>query len=178
MSRQHPKIAKRVIDYFEEIVSGTALIVLVAVVVWGVITRYVTKTPATWTGDIASVSFAWLIFVGAAAAFKYGMHMSIDLMWRLIPEGPRRYLGLVVDGLMLVFLAYATWLGIQFTISSVDDPLPILRWPRALLYAAVPTGFACMFLRYAGIAWRRFNGDNAPTHILPEQMDERGEEWA
>lgn len=88
MSRQHPKIAKRVIDYFEEIVSGTALIVLVAVVVWGVITRYVTKTPATWTGDIASVSFAWLIFVGAAAAFKYGMHMSIDLMWRLIPKVP------------------------------------------------------------------------------------------
>ncbi|TKW67081.1 MAG: TRAP transporter small permease [Paracoccus denitrificans] len=175
--RQNP--VNRIFTYSEEIIAGTALLVLVAAVVIGVATRYVTRTPATWTGDISSLSFAWLVFVGGAAAFKYGMHMSIDLAWNLIPYGPRRYLGLVVDLFLLTFLAYATWLGISFTIGSIDDPMPILRWPRAWLYAAVPTGFAFMFLRFAGISWRRFRGDVGPTHRLPGGSDEEGgSEWA
>lgn len=176
MSRQNRSGVYRLVDYFEEIVSGTALVVLVAAVVWGVLTRYITRTPATWTGDIASVSFAWLVFVGSAAAFKYGMHMSIDLLWNRIPEGPRRYLGLLVDAFLLVFLAYATWLGLKFCLATVDDPLPILRWPRSILYAAVTTGFACMFLRYAGIALRRFNGEALATHNL-SAAEEGAEEW-
>ena len=147
---------------FEEAISGAALLVLVTAVVWGVVTRYVTQTPATWTGDISSLAFAWLIFPGAAAAFKYGMHMSVDLVWVLIPVGPRRILGLLVDAVVLAFLAYATWLGIRFCIATLDDPMPILRWPRALFYAAVPTGFACMCLRYLALARGRFRSD--PPH--------------
>ncbi|MFV0409733.1 MAG: TRAP transporter small permease [Paracoccus sp. (in: a-proteobacteria)] len=180
MSQPRRNPVSRIFTYAEEIIGGTALLVLVAAVVIGVATRYVTRTPATWTGDISSLSFAWLVFVGAAAAFKYGMHMSIDLAWNLIPEGPRRYLGLAVNLFLLAFLAYAVWLGVSFTIGSIDDPMPILRWPRAWFYAAVPTGFAFMFLRFAGISWRRFHGDLDPTHMLPENPDEQegGREWA
>lgn len=178
MSNTSQQPGLRPIHYFEEIISGLALVVLVAAVCWGVVTRYITETPAAWTGDIASVAFAWLIFMGSAAAFKYGMHMSIDLAWMLIPPGPRRILGALVDLLILAFLAYATWLGVKFCLSTMDDPMPILRWPRAILYAALMCGFACMFLRYAGIAWRRLNGDMAPTHHLSESPEEGGAGWA
>ncbi|OWU70985.1 TRAP transporter small permease [Marinibacterium profundimaris] len=162
--------------YFEETVAGAALVVLVGTVCWGVVTRYVTATPAAWTGDISSVAFAWLIFMGSAAAFKYGMHMSIDLLWTRLPAAGQRVLGAVVDLVVLAFLAYATWLGVQFCLSSMDDPLPILRWPRAILYAAVMVGFACMGLRYAGLAWRRVRGDVAPTGRLPETA-EKDPQW-
>lgn len=157
--------------YFEEVLAGAALVVLVGTVCWGVVTRYVTATPAAWTGDISSVAFAWLIFMGSAAAFKYGMHMSIDLLWMLLPATGRRVLGALVDLLVIAFLAYATWLGVQFCLASMDDPLPILRWPRAVLYAAVMVGFACMGLRYAALAWRRARGDFAPADRLPEMAD-------
>ena len=175
---QSNKVFRHPFHFFEELLSGAALLVLVATVCWGVLTRYITETPAAWTGDIASVAFAWLIFLGGAAAFKYGMHMSIDLFWTLIPAGPRRYLGVVVDLTVIAFLAYATWLGVTFCISSMDDPLPILRWPRAVLYAAVMVGFGCMMLRYAGIAQRRFKGDLAPTHSLPKAPEEEAATWA
>ena len=178
MVKSSAKPGLRPFHYFEEIISGLALVVLVGAVCWGVVTRYVTATPAAWTGDIASVAFAWLIFMGSAAAFKYGMHMSIDLFWMLIPAGPRRFLGLLLDLLILAFLAYSTWLGVQFCISTMDDPMPILRWPRAILYAALMCGFACMFLRYAGIAYRKFSGDTRPTHSLAENINEGGAGWA
>lgn len=172
------RILNAVQRHFEETLAGTALVVLVFAVSWGVVTRYVTKTPATWTGDIASLSFAWLIFPGAAAAFKYGMHMSIDIVWRLIPDAPRRYLELVVDVFLLAFLAYATWLGIGFCEQSWDDPMPILRWPRALLYAAVPVGFGLMFLRLAAIAIARFRGDASPAMQQPDEGEMNQEEPA
>jgi len=178
MSKPSQGSGLRPFYYFEEVIAGTALLMLVAAVCWGVVTRYITETPAAWTGDIASVSFAWLIFMGSAAAFKYGMHMSIDLAWMLIPAGPRRFLGALVDLLILAFLAYATWLGVKFCLSTMDDPMPILRWPRAILYAALMCGFACMFLRYAGIALRKFKGDTEPTHRLAETPDEGGAGWA
>ncbi|EPX75841.1 TRAP-type C4-dicarboxylate transport system small permease component-like protein [Salipiger mucosus DSM 16094] len=148
--------------------AGAALVVLVATVCWGVLTRYVTATPAAWTGDISSVAFAWLIFMGGAAAFKHGMHMSIDILWVRLPAPVRRWLGAAVDALVLAFLGYVTWLGVGFCLESMDDPLPILRWPRAILYAAVVAGFACMLLRYLGIALRRFRG-------RPEPGDAAGE---
>lgn len=178
MSRSLQKSGLRPFYYFEEAVSGFALVVLVAAVCWGVITRYVTATPAAWTGDIASVAFAWLIFMGSAAAFKYGMHMSIDLFWNLLPASPRRVLGFIVDILILAFLAYATWLGVEFCLSTMDDPLPILRWPRAVLYAALMCGFACMLVRYAGITYRKLSGDSRPTHSLSETPEEGGAGWA
>ncbi len=157
----------RMARYLEEAVAGIALVVLVAAVCWGVVTRYVTATSAAWTGDVTSVAFAWLIFVGSAAAFKYGAHMSVDIFWRRLPPCARRYFGATIDAVILVFLAYATWLGIGFCLASMDDPLPILRWPRAVLYAALVVGLVCMFVRYAEIAWRKLQGVTAPTHRVP-----------
>lgn len=156
----------RLFHHFEEMIAGFALVVLVVTVCWGVVTRYVTATSAAWTGDISSIAFAWLIFMGSAAAFKYGMHMSIDIFWMLLPKPVRRWLGAAIDLLIIGFLAYATWLGVSFCLASMDAPLPITRWPRSVLYAAVMVGFACMLLRYSGIAWRKFHGNTAPTHDL------------
>jgi TRAP-type C4-dicarboxylate transport system permease small subunit len=166
MTRRRGGRITGIFRYFEETVAGVALLVLVATVCFGVVTRYVTATSAAWTGDVTSVAFAWLIFVGGAAGFKYRMHMSIDLVWALLPAAVQRYFGALVDMIVLAFLAYATWLGVGFCLETMDDPLPILRWPRAVLYAAVMVGFGCMFLRYLTIAWRRFQGDTEPSHHL------------
>ena len=56
-------------DRFEELVAAAAVVVIIASVGWGVITRYVTAQPATWAGEIATLGFAWVVFFGAAAFF-------------------------------------------------------------------------------------------------------------
>ncbi|WP_428929427.1 TRAP transporter small permease [Marinibacterium sp. SX1] len=171
----------RVLRHAEEVVAGLALLVLIGSVCWGVVTRYVSQTSAAWVGDISSVAFAWLIFMGAAAAFRHGMHMSIDLVWRLLPSALGRWLGAAVDVLVLAFLVYATWLGVGFCLASMDDPLPILRWPRAVLYAAVMTGFACMALRYAALSWSRWRGGHTPDGQDGDQTDDKtdgADAWA
>ena len=74
--------------HFEEAVSGLALVVIVGATCWGVLTRYITSQPAAWASEVAGIAFAWLVFVGAAAGFKYGMHVTIDMLVALLPTDP------------------------------------------------------------------------------------------
>ncbi len=139
------------LDQFEEILAGAALIVVVLAVCWGVVTRYVTAEPATWAGEVAAIAFAWLIFVGASAALKRGMHVHIDMLLILMPEAPRRIVTLAGDAIVLVFLAVGLVLAMEFSIDSWDSPTSVLRLPLSIVYSSVVVGFACLLWRYAAV---------------------------
>jgi TRAP-type transport system small permease protein len=49
--------------------------------------RNLFKLPLIWTLDLAQLLFSWLIFIGAAVAFRRGAHYTIDI-W---PEGWVRF---------------------------------------------------------------------------------------
>lgn len=150
--------ALRPLQHFEEGVAGLALVVVVLSACWGVVTRYVTAQPATWTSEVAAIAFAWLVFVGAAAGFKYGMHVAIDMVVAALPAKPRRWLMVAADALMLAFLATLLVLAVEFSIDAWGDPTSVLRLPRTVTYASVVVGSLCMLVRYARVAWRRWNG--------------------
>jgi TRAP-type C4-dicarboxylate transport system permease small subunit len=141
---------------FEEIVACTALTVVVLSTSWGVFTRYVSAQPATWSAEIAAVGFCWAIFLGSAAAFKRGQHISIDMLTQALPATVRRVLGTATDLLVLGFLGWVSWLAIDFTIESWTTPMPSLRWPYSIHYSGAALGFVLMTLHHARAAWSRF----------------------
>lgn len=150
--------ARRPLAYFEEVVAGTALVVVIAATCWGVVTRYITAQPAAWAGEVAAIAFAWLVFVGAAAGFKYGAHVTIDMLVVRLPAALARQLGAAADFLVLLFLLTVFVLAIEFSINAWGDPTSVLRIPRSVTYSSVVVGSLCMFIRYARNAWRRWLG--------------------
>ena len=150
--------ARGLLGYFEEGVAGTALVVVVLATCWGVVTRYITAQPATWAGEVATIAFAWLVFVGAAAGFKYAMHVTIDMAVALLPNRVRHILMAAADLLVLAFLLTLLALSVEFSINAWGDPTSVLRLPRTVTYAAVVVGSLCMLLRYGRAAWRRWHG--------------------
>lgn len=52
---------------------------LILTVGFQVLARNVLKLPFVWTMDLAQLLFAWLIFIGAAVAFRRGGHYAIDM---------------------------------------------------------------------------------------------------
>jgi len=52
---------------------------LILTVGFQVLARNVLKLPFVWTMDLAQLLFAWLIFIGAAVAFRRGGHYAIDI---------------------------------------------------------------------------------------------------
>ena len=138
---------KRAANQLEELIAGTALVIVVLSVVWGVITRYLTSQPAPWTSEVAGIAFAWCIFVGAAAGLKRGQHVSIDMLVGFLPPGARLLADQLAAGTALLFCAVATWLAANFTAEVWDNPTAVLRLPSSILYGAVAAGFLLMTLR-------------------------------
>lgn len=143
----------------EELVACAALVVVVLATSWGVFTRYVSAQPATWAAEIAAAGFCWAIFLGAAAVFKRSAHVSVDVAVMQLPAGVRRALMIVVDLLVLGFLAWISWLAVTFTIDSWDTPMPSLRWPYSIHYAGAALGLIAMTLRHGQSALRRHRAE-------------------
>lgn len=134
--------------YFEELVASAALIVVILSVCWGVLTRYVTAQPAAWAGELAVIGFAWIVFFGASACFKYKLHPSIDMLTVSLPAPALRIVRTIVHVLVLGFCAYMVWFGVRFSIDAWDNPTSVLRWPLTVVYGPVTLGFALMIVRY------------------------------
>jgi len=132
----------------EEVLATIALAIVILAVTWGVVTRYITSSPASWSGELASIAFAWAVFLGAAAAFGRAGHIAIDSFLYLVPERVAYGLRLVSAAVTFITLLVVTWLAVRFTISTTDAPTTILRWPQAIVYAAAAIGFGSMTIRH------------------------------
>ena len=142
---------RRVADQFEEIVACVALTSVVLSVSWGVITRYITEQPAAWASEVATLSFAWVVFFGATACVKYKLHPSIDMLVVRLPRPLQWCVRWFNHCLLLGFCAFMTWFGIRFAIDSWSNPSPVLRLPLTWLYGPVAFCFALMAVRYVQV---------------------------
>ena len=144
-------------DQFEEAVACIALAVVVLAVSWGVVTRYILAQPAAWASEIATLAFAWLVFFGASACIKYGLHPSIDMMVRRLPQALQLAVRLLNHALLLGFFTFMAWFGTRFALDAWDAPSPVLRLPLTWLYGPVAFCFALMIVRHlqiiAGRTW-------------------------
>lgn len=148
---------RRLADGFEEAVAATAAAVVILSVGWGVITRYITEQPAAWASEVATLGFAWLVFFGAAACVKHGLHPAIDVLVVRLPRELQRLVRGFNHLLLFAFYGFMVWFGTRFAIDAWDSPTAVLRLPQTVLYGPVTFCFALMAVRHlqvlAGRRW-------------------------
>ncbi len=66
-----------VLDAIVSFISGFLMAVLTIITLSGVVFRYVLGNPISWVYEFTIVSFAWMIFLGTAMAFKKNEHISL-----------------------------------------------------------------------------------------------------
>jgi len=128
-------------------IAGTALVLISAVIPWGVYTRYVLNSAASWPEPTAVLLTIWLTFFGAAACYRVGLHMRVGFFVSLLPERLQRATALLVELLMALIalfmidwgakLASATWQN------SIAD-FPSLS--VGATYLPIPLGGAILLL--------------------------------
>ena len=92
------------------IVAGGALVLISAVIPWGVFTRYVLNSAASWPEPMAILLTIVLTFFGAAACYRAGTHMSVSVAVRALSPGLRRVIEQFAEGLVaLVGLFMVIW---------------------------------------------------------------------
>jgi TRAP-type transport system small permease protein len=131
----------------EELVMNAAFIVLFGAICWGVLSRYVVPTPATWVEEISSISFAYLIFVGAAEVQRRMQHVSVDLFTAQLPRAVQRVLTIAVNLFVVLFCFFLAYLGAKHAYASHSSKTSMLRIPLSIAAAGFTLGFLMMGVR-------------------------------
>ncbi|MQQ07441.1 TRAP transporter small permease subunit [Epibacterium sp. SM1979] len=103
------------IDAIEETLIAIILGLMTALTFANVIARFVFNSNILWGLEATVFLFAWLVLLGASYAVKKHSHLGVDAIVNMLPQGPRRVVGLfaaaccIVFSLLLLKGAYDYW---------------------------------------------------------------------
>jgi len=123
---------------FEDNLAALLLGVLLAAMCWQVLTRYAFGAPSDWTEEASRYLYVYVVFLGTSAGISSRSHVSIAYFTDMLPALPRLVLSLVVDTLILAFLAVMVWWGTRATLRNLDIPLSVTQVSYAWVYVVVP----------------------------------------
>lgn len=86
---------------------------MAAVVICGVIARYVMKNPIVWTEEISRALMIWTAFLGISIATRRRSHLCITLLVVRLPMPLQRSIKLFTDALTMGFLYILMVYGIR-----------------------------------------------------------------
>lgn len=135
---------KWLIKNFEELISGAALVMVVMVVIFNVISRYIFNISFNWAEEIAAIGFAWCVFVGASACYKRHMHIGIDAFITLLPDKISNIILAITNISLILVNAYLTYLSLVFSISAWIKPTAVLTIPYTFVDISSTIGFGLM----------------------------------
>lgn len=139
-----PITPKQILSNLDLIISSIFLCITVLVVIVNVTLRYLSLGGIYWAEEVSTGSFIWSVFIGAAAAYRYKMHIGIDFITRLGPEQFRLVIKVVIDFLMLVINGYIVYLSILFIQANRLKRTPVLDIPSLYVNMALTVGFTMM----------------------------------
>ncbi|MBC16843.1 MAG: C4-dicarboxylate ABC transporter permease [Desulfovibrio sp.] len=135
---------KTILKNLDLIISGFFLSITVLVVIVNVGLRYLFQGGLFWAEEVATTSFIWSVFVGSAAAYRYKMHIGIDMVSRIGPPIWRKLVAVFVDIMMFVINAYIVYLSVLYIRANELKRTPVLDIPAIYVNFALTVGFSLM----------------------------------
>jgi TRAP-type C4-dicarboxylate transport system permease small subunit len=129
------------------LIAGTALVLISAIIPWGVYTRYVLNSASSWPEPAAVLLAIWLTFFGAAACYRLGIHMSVTVGIDLLPTAARKACAFIVEMLMVVIAGFMVMYGVRLCVATWDNTIadfPFLS--VGLVYSPIPFSGALTLL--------------------------------
>src|SRR5215813_9695832 len=128
-------------------IAGTALVLISAVIPWGVYTRYVLNSAASWPEPTAVLLTIWLTFFGAAACYRLRFHMNVSFFVKLMPTFWQRFFDAMAEIAMVAMSIFMTVWGAKHVIVTWSNS--IADFPElsvGVTYLPIPLGGAVLFL--------------------------------
>lgn len=109
--------------------------------VFQIVTRFVLEQPAEWSEVLIRFSLIWMVFLGIPMAFRQGAMVSVDALYRAVPDGLKRVLDLVVALAALALMLVILWWGYDYAVrGSVQTMAGLESLSMFWAYIAMPVG--------------------------------------
>lgn len=122
------------------------LVVICALGLWQVVSRFVLEQPTPWTEEAMRRLLIWCVMLGTVVAFRRGALVSVDLMLRKTRGATHRALRGLITAVSLAYLALILWYGVDITWRVRFQTFASMELSMAWAYAALPVGAALALL--------------------------------
>lgn len=130
-------------------------------VTWQVITRFVLKSPSSFTEELAGFFLIWIGLLGAGYAFYTKAHLGIDVLTYKLGGLKKKVVEILANGVILVFAVLVMMIGglrlmgLAFALHQVS---PAAGIKMGYVYSAIPlSGILIAFysLAFIGEVWKK-----------------------
>lgn len=124
-----------------EVVVTAMVAILVLVVLWGVLSRFVISMPSPWTEEVATHLLAWVALLGGAVGFSKKQHLGVDFIHNKLHPDAQRMLTIIVQVLVILFaFCVMVWGGTTLVMKTlaIGQVTPTLNLPMGYVYLSVP----------------------------------------
>ncbi|HON96423.1 MAG TPA: TRAP transporter small permease subunit [Deltaproteobacteria bacterium] len=143
----------RAIARVEDAAVSFILCVMVLLVLVQIGLRDVFSTGIAGGSEIVRHMVLWVAFIGAGLAAREGKHIRIDVAYRMLPDGMKRFAEVVTSlftTVMCGILLYASIVFIQVDYSTGTSILfHQVHVPVWTLEVVIPIGYCAVMLRFA-----------------------------
>jgi len=102
-----------------------------------------------WGDPLLRVSVLWIGLLGAMAATRDDNHISIDILYRLLPVTGKNISRAITDLFTAVVCGYIAWHGgLLVALEKQDESIVFASVPAWITELIIPVGFGVMALRF------------------------------
>lgn len=141
------------------LVGGVCLLVMMMLMVFEVVSRYVFNQPTGWAADIVAYGIAWVVFLAAAFTLAESGHINVDLVVSRLSKRKQIVVEIIASILALGYIIPFAWKGWELALlcirqgylanSKLANPL----WP---VYIIVPIGVTLLCLQFIPVFYKLF----------------------
>ena len=136
---------KKVIDRFLEYILIAIMAVLVLDVLWQVVSRYLVRSPSSFTDELARFLLIWVGILGAAYATGQKLHLAIDVLINKFNERYRKITDYMIHGLIALFALTVMVIG-GFVLITI-----LLKSGNISAALSIPIGYVYSVIPLSGI---------------------------
>jgi C4-dicarboxylate transporter DctQ subunit len=144
------KLFGKILDWFEEIIMGVGLFVMVAFNFLNVICRFfLPQTPFSFTEELTLLLFMWVTMLGISCGYKRGAHTGLSLLTDVLPTAMKKICIVLATFGSLVLMGVLFWSGSVMVQNQLKfgNIMPGLKISAAFGGLSIPIGSAIVFFR-------------------------------
>ncbi len=147
---------KRMMDFIDKlnkimgIVTAISIFLLLLLVLWGVFSRYVLRSPSNIALEVSGYFMVLLSFLGAGYILLKEKHVSVQVLSSRIPKRFKKFHDLSIQILLFIFSMIVIYEGISYTILAFEEnyrSTSLLNFPLWVVFLTIPVGMFFFLLQ-------------------------------
>ena len=134
------------IEWVEKKFLAITVAIMIAVMIYQVILRYVFSSSNSWSEELARYIFIYDVMIAAAIATRRNSHLQVDFLINLFSPKVKSIFTICATIVGIVFLGFLFSYSITLCITAAKNISAGLKISMAIPYACIPIGVVLMIL--------------------------------